>query len=491
MGSPEDGEIGFLSGESDQAVNAAQVGNPVVPEQLAVDDRTMAPRENAEILIPGPYFVIGLDPKADSLERHAYRPVDLYRWMHALMKDPARVRIVIADIGLQLNIHTRLKKKPQYADTPDQELRLQAQNTARLIGIKELLFIEAMQDYILRIQGEPSPMYRDIDEGDWRDPLFDIEAFLNRSRNQGHHFSAKPVHLMSEFFDSDYKNVSFAVTYVALSDIISRDTALAKMFLECVPDIIVKKAIQENKKAVEGELEEGRVPIRPEIMELFKYTITQVAVTLLSGTKYGHEGEKVYDELTTYIFEHYWQRLGMRQQDRPQFVYPEVEMDGSRPYRWIPTEVVRHDTVFSIDRTFDEETLRGPLDVSASVLGRNVSYEEIHFQGLELVPIYERFFELIERSNALTPQEKIEIRNAEIRKLMKEALIAISRTPEGQTAVQAARLQEMDLSTLPAITIIMQMVLALRDENPSINYYDPIRDLSQFFIRHLNGGNRL
>ena len=448
-----------------------------------VEENVDAAADSPRRLIDGSFFVFGLDPLA---RKHTYRSVDMIRWINALMEDQEDITFIVADMPLDSNIFDALKKKEMKRKgekRSDAELMWEAQERARLIGIKDVLFIQAVQDYVLRVNHGNSPMEGELtlDNPDLSlEGLLTTEAIINIMKSfstgkPGH--KRKEVRLMSQYLRG---HEGFSVTYARLERLVASDLKLAEMFLDCVPESLVVSNLGIKKGEALSSLREAFALSDPadisDFLNLFRYTLTETAIILLSGKKYGHDGEKVYDEVAIYVFDNYAPYLGLSDKNRPQFEYPEVKMSGRNPYRTMSLEQGSgRDDVFSVNRAF------GEMDFDAA----------LHFFDLEFYPICKRHFELIDQAASfLTEQDRDFMKRAEAKKLMKEAVIEILRVPVFARAMSNTDVMNEDLPPERVIEIILQALSPIDDRESilvGVYSFGPIVTLMKFLYLNLTG----
>lgn len=384
-----------------------QTGREVLPEGGIL----------TEGLIPGPYFVFGLPFDATDLEKHRLRTSDYYHCVWQLMREPGELSFVVADIPLDANIFHALKRKNR-SGREDHDLWVEAKNRARLIGIRETLFINAVQRVVLGIEGIEDDRCFDGFDGDeiFSQMMADCRA-ISRSIKEFHGMAPKmksrPVQLMSDVVSG---NQNYSVLYERLLFLARRHPDLIELLLNCSPEPIIKATFGKDKEQFARHLRENGFQIDKELwlklVNIFRYSITEIAVTLLSGPKYGHDGERVYDQASLYVYQRYGQSLGVKRQSPLRFCYPRVTQSGRNPYSTCGQDSpVAKSHALSPIHEFPEEDFMSHME----------------FVDFILIPIYRAFFEEIEKCPVLSPAEKIYMKKIEASKILHELEIAKRR----------------------------------------------------------------
>jgi hypothetical protein len=377
------------------------------------------------------YFVFGCDPKASDHGKRAFKSLDLFKWVEFLTANNSEFgdgHIIIADQPLDRNIYERLMRAQGKNPTDaDQETMADARNRARLIGTRDMLFIQSLQDHMtgdlfhlgaaeLDIKRAPDQPLRRVPfipgltmegsplEGAMRN--LDEEYGSLRNPGQSQH---KRVHLMSELVAEDPE---FTRILKALTDLYYSDAFVQKKVLECVPKMVQASGLFEPS-----------------------YVLFETAATyFLGGTKVGHKGEKRYDNLARIIFEKHHDKIfppdsSDAQNPLPNFTYYEVPgTEGVVPYRSL-----------SYETDPNEAGLLSPCQGEAPFNQNGPEgWSYINAIFSTIWPIYRNFLGKIKRTDKLNPLEKDEILRSEAVKLVDEFAKQLAVKPDMKYVLKAS-----------------------------------------------------
>lgn len=377
-------------------------------------------------MITAPYFVFGCDPRAVSYADHAFNAYDLFRMVDTLMADESPdLEFYVADFPMHVNIYRNLMEEqldyPSNRRASPSELMIVAKEQARLIGIRDAMFLEAIQDHIATTKTgvfqplecaaefEEDPFIRE-EMAAWGDTMRALGEFSGSDPKLSRSLRVRPVNLMSDVADG---HPAATQLFEKLSALTRANKELILKKLDCVPVPIIVSTFKMKKKAVVRLVNSGLHleddGFWNELNTLFQYVDFETVTTFLSGPKYGHEGERPYDELAIYIYENFGEELGIKA--RPEFRYPDAGLDGVNPYRKLHGEVdtLKAD-VFSPARSFSP--------------GREV--ENINFIDGQYWPILRRFIDKLSQRQDLSPAVREHMLNVEVKKFVMESLSTVA-----------------------------------------------------------------
>lgn len=479
-------ELGLQVANSEEDPNLDSEDGLVAKQRAMVPDavgRTINSNEERheyQSLIPGSYFVFGADKRARDLQRHTCRSEDLYRWIYKLMQSEEDILFVVADNPLNKNIFIDLKNKEMNHRAvkdrrSDEELMEEANEKARLIGIKDLLFIEAVQDYIFSADGEGSRVVKLSKFSEDVEAILKILKKMDPNPERHKSFKKKSVVLMSDLFS---RNGGVEGLNEQLKNLLFVDLDLVKKMFDCVPQSMINERFGKGREDVWKDIQAAFMDDKKdqftEYFDLFSYAMTEVSIILLSGKKYGHEGERQYDEIADYVYPKYGTELNLPKGSKHSFVYPKVEMEGDVPYRPVPAVSTPRVGVLSFTNMFKESD----------------ALEAMDFMEGQLMPIYRRYFNLIEQTNLLTQFERGAMFDVEARKILKEAILSLSRSPAAKLALKMVGVTEKQGFLPEYIESLARVAAALSNSDGLISdnfSADAVIDFAQFLHKKITG----
>ncbi|MBT6069111.1 hypothetical protein HOG48_05120 [Candidatus Peregrinibacteria bacterium] len=346
-------------------------------EAVEEPDLLVAPAHPViERIRSGSVCVIGCDPRALDVSRHAIRTRDMLLWMKELLNSDDDPELLIADLPLRYNIEDGLKREG--VEIINQE---SVNERARLIGERDRLFLEAVQDYLI--------------END----------FVPEERR-------KKIHLMSEVLDND---PNFQMLLKRLEQLCALDDDFKEKVLKCIP-----KRIRESM----GD------DLNP------RYVLFQLAATIYHrGKKIGHKGEKTYDRLARQSLEAGY--IELPEDDRPTFAYPKVQgVTGNVFYRW--QDVPLDGEAANFKKVDGLSFFKGkkPDD-------REAFWKGIKELASETIPIYEGFLRKLKTTERLSKEKRESTWEAEAWKVVYEILAEFFMFPRFRELMYASGIMEV------------------------------------------------
>lgn len=352
------------------------------------------------------FFVFGCDPKATDTSRHTLKTRDLMHWVrHLMIEEGDDFVFVVADRPLDLNIYPVLlrkeKQKPISERRSDDEVFEEAQDRARLIGIRDLLFLETLQEHLLSsFEGSGYQDYMEMQDG--------LSIFPEIDRPD---LKRRPVTLMSTMSDPDKR---FPELREKLEKLVLSDREFLLKLLETVPHCVFSSVLKKSKRRVMKNLD--KYIANGKILGVLGYPIFQLIFTWLNkGIKNGHVGERPYDELAIYVHENYGEILGIADLDTPRFNYPFVQSRGENPYRTAPLSADPGEV--------------DPLSARQGFMKNHDFMGAMRELQLQIFPIYERYIDKIRECGLLGPGQKEKMVREEAYKMMGEMVLELAEHP--------------------------------------------------------------
>lgn len=372
-------------------------GEPVVkpevllPELHVIDGEGYDPRKAGVDLSKGmPVCVLGCDPRAKDAKRHTVRSRDELLWMRSLMQREGDCLLLIADSPLAFNI-----ERESGGGSPEEVAR-----SMRLIGIREQLFVEALQDYLIEIRE-----FHLLDaEDEMR--LYDRTSRVRHKAKAeelratwGKPMQKREVYLMSDVLAED---PNFMRLFQKMRLLFASDDRFKELVLECIPNGLRERVAGDSR-----------------------YVLFQFAVTITTlKYKIGHEAERPLDEGVIKFCKEYGEQLGIDHISQSKYEYPNVGgTSGAVFYRHI-----------GMAQSWDmglPERENGSLSFFQGEDPRDSDawWDGYMRLGEEVLPLDSRYFDKIKNCERLSPEDRNYLLEVEIWKVMKEILGEFNKIP--------------------------------------------------------------
>lgn len=213
------------------------------------------------------WFPLGLPPRQVDVGEAFSKTWDAVRLVEVLMKRCAAgepVSGVVANTAI--NIELELARK--YPDLTELERKAMAAEQRRLLGLKERIFWETIQHFVI------------------------TEAIQREKESES--IQTFPILLMSDFESSE----EFFLLYKDVSSLFDDGThpEFAEAVYVCVPDCFRPRR---HRTETYAELHARNGEQAATMRARCQYVLYQIAMVLfVGGKKLGHEGERVYDAAT-------------------------------------------------------------------------------------------------------------------------------------------------------------------------------------------------